>query len=162
MGRMVMSDQIREAIEKSGFSQPRICEWIELDRAAMHRFMRREAGLSMHVLDRLADLLWLDVTINPSKKRRPKMTTSVKDPRNYRLRFVNNDFYDLIKIPPTGITKAGEAETRGNELPAGSTLCHYRISILKEPASGDVRRHVQSRTPDSVYDKFGIARRVER
>ena len=158
MGRMRLSEQLRRAIADSGYSQPRICEWIELDRAAMHRFMRGEGGLSLDVLDQLADLLCLDITMNPPKKARPKMTTVASDQRNYRLRFINNQFDDLIEIPPEGITKKSEAETRRQQFPPGSTLSHYRISILTEPATTENRRHVQQSTPAWVYTKFGLAR----
>jgi transcriptional regulator with XRE-family HTH domain len=55
------SDQIREAVDASELSRYRICQEINLSQAAMSRFMAGRAGLSLEVLDRLAELLGLEV-----------------------------------------------------------------------------------------------------
>jgi transcriptional regulator with XRE-family HTH domain len=57
MGRTRFSDQIRAAVDASGMSRYRICKEIGLSEAAMSRFMSGKAGVSLAVLDRLAELL---------------------------------------------------------------------------------------------------------
>ncbi len=56
------SDQIREAVDASEMSRYAICKAIDLDQGTMSRFMAGKAGLSMEVLDKLADLLELTIT----------------------------------------------------------------------------------------------------
>ena len=61
MSKQKLSDEVRRAVEKSGMSRYEICKRIELDQAAMSRFMSGRAGLGMDVLDRLAALLGLHI-----------------------------------------------------------------------------------------------------
>ena len=65
--RMKLSDQVRRAIDASGMSRYRICQKTGIDQGAMSHFLARHRGLSMDSLDRLADLLELDIT-----KRKPR------------------------------------------------------------------------------------------
>jgi transcriptional regulator with XRE-family HTH domain len=60
------SDQIREAVDTSGLSRYSICKAIDLNQGAMSRFMSGKSGLSMDVLDRLAEQIGLEVTIRPN------------------------------------------------------------------------------------------------
>jgi transcriptional regulator with XRE-family HTH domain len=69
MARMSFSDQIRKAIDSSGFSRYAICKKIEVDQSTMSRFMNGSGGLSMDVLDRLADFLGLIVGALPEAKK---------------------------------------------------------------------------------------------
>ena len=55
------SDQIREAVDASGMSRYAICKAIGFNQGAMSRFMSGGGGLSMDVMDKLADLLGLAV-----------------------------------------------------------------------------------------------------
>ena len=59
------SDQIRAAVDASGLSRYRICQEIGLNQGAMSRFMSGKGGLSLAVVDKLADLLGLRVTVEP-------------------------------------------------------------------------------------------------
>ena len=59
------SDQIRHAIDSSGLSRYRIAKEINIAQATLSRFMTGKGGLSMSSLDRLADLLGLDVVARP-------------------------------------------------------------------------------------------------
>lgn len=63
-----MSDQIREAVDASGMSRYAICKAIGFNQGAMSRFMNGQGGLSMEVLDRLGELLGLEInTPGPSR-----------------------------------------------------------------------------------------------
>jgi len=63
-----LSDQFREAIERSGRSRYAICKSLDLDQSAMSRFMSGERGLSLDVLDRLGLLLGLSLrTVMPTR-----------------------------------------------------------------------------------------------
>ena len=64
------SDQIRRAVDRSGFSRYRIWQEIGIDQALMSRFMSGQGGLSIQSLDRLAKLLGLTVSVKKPKKGR--------------------------------------------------------------------------------------------
>lgn len=66
--QVVLSDQIRRAIDDSGMSRYRICQEIGLAESTMSRFMSGQGGLSMETIDALGDLLGLNIT--GSRKRR--------------------------------------------------------------------------------------------
>ena len=61
MGTKRFSDQIRDAVNDSEMSRYAICKAIDFNQGAMSRFMAGKSGLSLDVLDRLADLLGLSV-----------------------------------------------------------------------------------------------------
>ena len=61
-----MSDQIREAIERSGLSRYRICKDTGIDKAALSRFMAG-TGITTDTIDKLAD--YLDLEIIQKQKR---------------------------------------------------------------------------------------------
>ena len=65
MAQESFSDQIRRAIDSSGYSRYAICKRIKVDQSTMSRFMNGSGGLSMDVLDRLAELLGLAVVTRP-------------------------------------------------------------------------------------------------
>jgi transcriptional regulator with XRE-family HTH domain len=56
-----LSDQIRQAVDRSGMSRYRICKIIGLDEGMMSRFMSRKMGLSVRTLDNLAAVLRLTI-----------------------------------------------------------------------------------------------------
>lgn len=58
---MKLSDQIRAAIDASGMSRYRVCKLVGLAEATMSRFMTGKGGLSMAMLDRIADCLGLEI-----------------------------------------------------------------------------------------------------
>ena len=64
MAQESFSDQIRGAIDSSGYSRYAICKRIDVDQSTMSRFMNGNGGLSMDVLDRLAGLLGMRITID--------------------------------------------------------------------------------------------------
>lgn len=63
-----MSDQIRQAVNESCMSRYEICKRIGLDQAVMSRFMCGEAGLGMKTLDKLAELLELEVSTKAKRR----------------------------------------------------------------------------------------------
>jgi hypothetical protein len=65
MGYKRLSDQIREAIDTSGHSRYAICKAIGLNQGAMSRFMSGKGGLSLDSLDRIGELIGLEVVSRP-------------------------------------------------------------------------------------------------
>ena len=61
-----LSERIRQAVRDSGLTHYRICQQIGISEPMMSRFMHGHCGLSMAVLDRLAELLDFDITMGPS------------------------------------------------------------------------------------------------
>ncbi|MCY3018045.1 MAG: helix-turn-helix transcriptional regulator [Planctomycetota bacterium] len=59
----------RRAILDSGMSRYQICKTIGLDQGSMSKFMHGERGLSMEVLEKLADLLDLEIVVRKRGKR---------------------------------------------------------------------------------------------
>ena len=71
--RIRLTDEIRQAIERSGLSRYRICLSIGLDKSAMSRFMNDPAaGMGCEMLNKLADLLDLHVTTGRKPKAQAK------------------------------------------------------------------------------------------
>ena len=67
--RKKLSDQIRRSIETCGMTRYRISKETGIDQSNLSRFIHGEVGLSMDSLDRLADLLNLNITTG--KRQRP-------------------------------------------------------------------------------------------
>jgi hypothetical protein len=67
-------DEIRKAIRTSGITRYRL--WIEtgLDQALLARFMSAKSGLSVESIEKLVDVLGLEIIIQPktTKKRKVK------------------------------------------------------------------------------------------
>ncbi len=59
--KRTMSDQLRQAIERSGQSRYAICKALDLDQGQLSKFMHGERGLSLDVLDRLCAYLNLEL-----------------------------------------------------------------------------------------------------
>jgi transcriptional regulator with XRE-family HTH domain len=59
--RLKLSEQVRRAVAESGMSRYAICKSIGMDQSIMSRFMNGKGGLQQDSLDRLADLLGLDI-----------------------------------------------------------------------------------------------------
>ena len=66
--RVNLSDQIRQAVDDSGLSRYRICKELDITQSSMSRFMTGQGGLSLEVIDRLAELLDLNIR-KPKRKR---------------------------------------------------------------------------------------------
>ena len=64
-----LSDQVRKAVDASGKSRYRIAKDLGVSEATMSRFMSAERGLTLTVLDRLAEYLGLALC---DRARRPK------------------------------------------------------------------------------------------
>ena len=63
-----LSDQIRQAIDASAMTRYRICKELDFSESVMSRFMAGTCGLSLETLDRLGELLGLEIVV--SKKGR--------------------------------------------------------------------------------------------
>lgn len=77
--RVRLSDQIRRAVDDSGLSRYAICKVTGIDQAQFSRFMAGTKGLSIGVLDALADALDLNIVatgrlpeIPQAKRGRPR------------------------------------------------------------------------------------------
>lgn len=56
-----LSDQLRDAINASGMTRYALCKAIQLDQATLSRFMSGKSGLSVPVIDRIGELLDLNL-----------------------------------------------------------------------------------------------------
>ena len=56
-----LAARIRRAVEASGVTRARLCRAAGIEEAAMSRFMRGLAGLTLTSVERLADVLGLEV-----------------------------------------------------------------------------------------------------
>jgi transcriptional regulator with XRE-family HTH domain len=74
--RMKFSDQIRRAIDDSGMTRYAICKQLDFSESVMSKFMSGKCNLSMETLDRLADLLGLNVVVDLGSA--PKLNTKQK------------------------------------------------------------------------------------
>ena len=71
MSRKLFSEEIRDAINNSGKTHLKICQEIGLVQPAMSKFMTGRAGLPLAVIDRVAKLLDLHVTVGkPTNEKR--------------------------------------------------------------------------------------------
>jgi hypothetical protein len=64
-----LSDQLRQAIDASVMSRYAVCKALNLDQGLMSRFMAGKAGLSVETIDKLGELLGLQLvtTKKPEK-----------------------------------------------------------------------------------------------
>lgn len=67
--RIQLSEQIRRAILTSGLTRYRICKEIGITQPSMTRFIQGQAWLSMPTLDKIADLLEIDIATPKRHKR---------------------------------------------------------------------------------------------
>ena len=67
MGEL-FSEQLRQAIERSGMSRYAIGQAAGIDKATMSRFMAGKVGLSLESIDKIVDVLRLKLVAEPSHK----------------------------------------------------------------------------------------------
>jgi len=67
--RLSLSDELRQAIERSGLSRYSIWQQTGIDQGSLSKFMDGERGLGMESIDKLADLLGLHIA---AESRRSK------------------------------------------------------------------------------------------
>ena len=71
--RTSLSDQVHRAILTSGLTRYRISQESGVEQAALSRFMAGKTSLTLTTLDRMADVLGLDLVVRkPKRKRGPK------------------------------------------------------------------------------------------
>jgi len=68
--RANLSEQIRQAIKASGMSRYAICKRLDFSESVMSKFMRGQSGLSMETIDRLGDLLGLEIVARTKARKR--------------------------------------------------------------------------------------------
>ena len=64
-----LSDQIRQAIDDSGFSRYEIAQQTGIDESALAKFYNGHRGLSMKSLDALGDFLQLKIVLRKEPSR---------------------------------------------------------------------------------------------
>jgi transcriptional regulator with XRE-family HTH domain len=67
--RVKLSEQIRRAVLGSGKSRYALCKQIGLSQSTMSRFVNGTGGLGMEMLDKLADVLDINLADTPKKDR---------------------------------------------------------------------------------------------
>jgi predicted XRE-type DNA-binding protein len=70
--RASLSDELRQAIERSGLSRYSIWQQTGIDQGSLSKFVDDERGLGMESIDKLADLLGLHICTKAAKQSRPK------------------------------------------------------------------------------------------
>jgi DNA transposition AAA+ family ATPase len=70
MAAKTFSDQIRQAISTSDKTRYQIWQETEIDQATLSRFMNGGGGLSMDVLDRLAECIGMRIALNKTKSKK--------------------------------------------------------------------------------------------
>ena len=79
--RVKLSEQVRQAMARSGLSRYAICKVGRIDQATLCRFAHGKITLSMPTLDKLADVLDLDIVAGepmhvprgrPGRPKKPK------------------------------------------------------------------------------------------
>jgi hypothetical protein len=74
MSRKMFSEEIRDAINNSGKTHLKICQEIGLVQPAMSKFMTGRAGLPLAVIDRVAKLLDLHITVGKPAGEKKKVS----------------------------------------------------------------------------------------
>ena len=68
------TDQLRQAIKQSGFSQYRLAKLSGTDQSQLSRFMHGERGLSIEGIERICELIGARLVVD-AKPATPKRTT---------------------------------------------------------------------------------------
>ncbi len=69
--RLSLSDELRQAIERSGMTRYSIWQQTGIDQGSLSKFMDGERGLGLESIDKLAELLGLHIAAEP-ERHRPK------------------------------------------------------------------------------------------
>lgn len=67
--RLSLSDELRQAVERSGVSRYSIWQQTGIDQGSLSKFMDGERGLGMESIDKLAELLGLHIVAKPEPRR---------------------------------------------------------------------------------------------
>ncbi len=66
----LLSDQIRQAVRESGMSMLAVARAVETDKATMSRFLSGERGLRLSTLDKLGELLGLELIVQGKRGKK--------------------------------------------------------------------------------------------
>ena len=72
LGNGTFTNHLRKAIRDSGLSQYAIWKACGIDKGNMSRFMKGQGGLSLEMLDRVANLIGMTVTLKSKKVKHGK------------------------------------------------------------------------------------------
>ncbi len=70
--RLPLSDELRQAVERSGLTRYSIWQQTGIDQGSLSKFMDGERGLGMESIDKLADLLGLHICTADAGRRGSK------------------------------------------------------------------------------------------
>lgn len=68
IGGMTFSDQLRRAIDRSGITRYRLAAEADVSEAMLSRFMNGSAGLHTQTIDRIAEVLRLELNMKGPRK----------------------------------------------------------------------------------------------
>ena len=72
MSKRSFTDQMRQAIRDSGLSQYAIWKACGIDKGNLSRFMKGQGGLGLELLDRIASLIGMTVSLKSKKVKHGK------------------------------------------------------------------------------------------
>ena len=67
--QLSLSDELRQAVERSGVSRYSIWQQTGIDQGSLSKFMDGERGLGLESIDKLAELLGLHIVAKPEPSR---------------------------------------------------------------------------------------------
>jgi len=65
-----MSDTVRRAIRQCGLTQYQIAKQTDISEGGLSRFMRGQRDLTLGKLEQIADVIGVQLVIDPKKRRR--------------------------------------------------------------------------------------------
>jgi hypothetical protein len=66
----LFSDQIRDAVRGSKLGHNRMCREASIDKGAMSNFLAGRRGMSLAALDRLAEVLGMQIMVKPKREQK--------------------------------------------------------------------------------------------
>jgi transcriptional regulator with XRE-family HTH domain len=111
------SDQIRDAIQASGTTRYSLAKQVGIPESALSRFMRGKQGLTLATLDKLADLLGLEIVTSIQRVQRPAPVGRKRKEKPMRVQLTKAEWQDLAK--------AAARDASENHFPSRRGVWHF-------------------------------------